>query len=258
MSKKFLGKVIAAAAFGGASLLVFTPSAALADGGYPPEGQRSGHAGRIFTKPHVVKAGDKIEVVEVCPEAQQHAWLWSRVTGKVDLTPEHRDGHPAGGGSGESGDGREGGGETAATERPSNSGDYGEYKGEDDKQETPSPPGPSAGAVPAPSPSASGRPGADHRAAGPDGWTGGGRTGFEYGTTVTVPRDAEPGSYELKGSCGEGELVVAPKGWVDGGAGGTPSGSGDNLAVAGTGMLGLAALGGLALLRRRRTDESPN
>ncbi|MFY1672931.1 hypothetical protein ACN27G_23710 [Plantactinospora sp. WMMB334] len=242
MSKKFLGKVIAGAAFGGASLLVFTPSAALADGGYHPEGQRSGSSGRIFTKPHVAKAGDKIEVVEVCPEAQQHAWLWSRVTGKVDLTPGHRDDHPTGGDSGTGGDGREGGGEPEDTDGPSNPGDYGEYRGENGEETGP----------------ASGRPGGDHRAAGPDGWTGGDRAGFEYGTTVTIPWDAEPGSYALKGSCGEGELIVAPKGWVDGGAGGTSSGNRDNLAVAGTGTLGLAALGGLALLRRRRTDESPD
>ncbi|MER7335509.1 hypothetical protein ABT339_28140, partial [Micromonospora sp. NPDC000119] len=84
MANKMLGKVVAGAALGGASLLVFTPGIAFADGHHDAEG-------KVFAKPHVVKAGDSVKLLEVCSERQEHAYVWSKVTGKVKLKPaEHR------------------------------------------------------------------------------------------------------------------------------------------------------------------------
>ncbi|MFI2709540.1 hypothetical protein ACH495_05335 [Micromonospora sp. NPDC018662] len=83
MADKMLGKIVAGAALGGASLLVFTPGMAYA-GGHDDEG-------KVIAKPHVVKAGDKVELLQICAEPQEHAYVWSKVTGKVDLHPA-RDG----------------------------------------------------------------------------------------------------------------------------------------------------------------------
>ncbi|MBE1484695.1 hypothetical protein [Plantactinospora soyae] len=392
MSKKFLGKVIAGAALGGASLLVWAPSTALADGGYHPDGYQKHDSGRVFAKPEVAKPGQEVKFIEVCSEPQQHAWLWSKVTGKVDLAPkDHKEGYEADKKAEESKGGWDDGGKKPeeSPEHAAKPGDPGshessgeEYKKEREYQEflkykeqqeyleyrrykeksapaengaprtegapsaeegAPAAPGPSAGAVPAPpSPSANGqlpqpadgyqppaggpapggvggsmaddgkayeegkqgwddgkkaeegkdgwtdkkaeegkqgwddskkaeesKPGWDEKKAeehkqgwddkkaeeGKDGWTDE-KAGYEYWAGVTIPWDAKPGTYELKGSCGEGELIITPKGWVDGGDGGATSGNSDNLAVAGVGMLGMAALGGLVLMRQRRTDES--
>ena len=379
MSKKFLGKVIAGAALGGASLLVCAPSSALADGPHYPEEYHNGDRGRILSKPHVAKPGEEIKLIEICPKQQEHAWLWSKVTGKVDLAPaEHRkDWTPREHGEGKKTDER-GYGDDAATNdekragkdskggwesgkqsedakdehakqetKPSTEGwdsdarsekttekyqedadyqeflrykEYLEYRRYKEKEApTHGDPGAadsasgnekrsdSSAAVPAPSPSPSPSPDAsrannygepaersaagtggmaDH-GAGPegytDGWSHDDKTEehrkswdkdakaddhrkdwdkdakadeFAYWTTVTIPADAKPGHYELTGSCADGELIVLPKGWVDGGDGGATSGSSDNLAVGGVGMLGVAALGGLVLMRRHRTDET--
>lgn len=58
----------------------------------------------------------------------------------------------------------------------------------------------------------------------------------------------KPGGDEDKKECD------SPKGWVDGGAAG--SSTDVTLATAGGTLLGAASLGGLVLLRRRRTDGS--
>ncbi|MET7963032.1 hypothetical protein ABZU44_21630, partial [Micromonospora zamorensis] len=79
---------------------------------------------------------------------------------------------------------------------------------------------------------------------------------FVYYGEAKVDKDAKPGRYELKGSCGEGELVVLPHGGVDGGDGGASTGTDRGLATGGAGLLGAAALGGIVLMRRRRTDGS--
>ncbi|MFE0532402.1 hypothetical protein ACFW0V_32870, partial [Micromonospora parva] len=79
---------------------------------------------------------------------------------------------------------------------------------------------------------------------------------FVYYGEATVDKHAKPGRYELKGSCGEGELVVLPHGGVDGGDGGVSTGTDRGLATGGAGLLGAAALGGIVLMRRRRTDGS--
>ncbi|MFD0822727.1 hypothetical protein ACFQ0D_31390, partial [Micromonospora zhanjiangensis] len=87
MSKKFLGKMIAGAALGGASLLVFAPGAALADGGPHHQGQE----GAIFTKPKAVKPGHEAAIYQICDDPQEHATAWSEVTGKVKLKPKKDD-----------------------------------------------------------------------------------------------------------------------------------------------------------------------
>ncbi|MGC5030399.1 hypothetical protein [Micromonospora sp. DT229] len=78
---------------------------------------------------------------------------------------------------------------------------------------------------------------------------------FVYYGEARIAEDAKPGTYKLEGSCGEGELVVLPHGGVDGGDGGLTAGTDRDMATAGAGLVGAAALGGLVLLRRRRTDE---
>ncbi|MEW2476988.1 hypothetical protein AB0875_24680 [Micromonospora gifhornensis] len=85
MAKKMLGKVVAGAALGGASLLVFAPGAAFADG-QPHENE-----GKVFAKPHAAKPGEEIKLVEICEKPQENAFVWSKVTGKVKLEPA-RDG----------------------------------------------------------------------------------------------------------------------------------------------------------------------
>ncbi|WFE46734.1 hypothetical protein [Verrucosispora sp. WMMD1129] len=89
MAKKMLGKVVAGAALGSASLLVFAPGAAYADG------QPQTEEGKVFAKPHAVKAGEEVKLVQICPEEQEHPFVWSKVTGKVKLEPA-RDGDSRG------------------------------------------------------------------------------------------------------------------------------------------------------------------
>ncbi|GIJ11125.1 hypothetical protein ACFFMR_04325 [Micromonospora andamanensis] len=86
MAKKMLGKVVAGAALGSASLLVFAPGVAYADG------QPDTDEGKVFAKPHAVKAGEEVKLVQICEEPQEHPFVWSKVTGKVKLKPaEDRD-----------------------------------------------------------------------------------------------------------------------------------------------------------------------
>ncbi|MFJ6165665.1 hypothetical protein ACIQH6_11150, partial [Micromonospora orduensis] len=88
MAKKMLGKVVAGAALGGASLLVFTPGIAFADGHHDGGKDRDG---KVYAKPHVVKAGEEVKLLEICPDRQEHAYVWSKVTGKVKLKPARDD-----------------------------------------------------------------------------------------------------------------------------------------------------------------------
>ncbi|TCB95755.1 hypothetical protein E0H26_18290 [Micromonospora zingiberis] len=83
MAKKMLGKVVAGAALGGASLLVFAPGVAFADG------QPHKDEGKVFAKPHAAKPGEEIKLVEICEQPQENAFVWSKVTGKVKLEPAH-------------------------------------------------------------------------------------------------------------------------------------------------------------------------
>ncbi|MFI7209730.1 hypothetical protein ACIBP4_07955 [Micromonospora maritima] len=104
-----------------------------------------------------------------------------------------------------------------------------------------------------------GRGGDEYNRGGDEYGRGGDEAGWEHGKDfvyygeATVSEHARPGRYELRGSCGEGELVVLPRGGVDGGDGGmATTGVDRGLATGGAGMIGAAALGGLVLLRRRR------
>ncbi|MET7835937.1 hypothetical protein ABZS44_24290 [Micromonospora sediminicola] len=389
MAKKMLGKVVAGAALGGAGLLVFTPGMAYA-GGHDE--------GKVIAKPHVVKAGDTVELFEICSEPQEHASVWSKVTGKVDLHPardgEHGDWSDKGGDWSDKGgdwsdggwdadqgpDGKDGHGRDDHGKGPEGKDDHGkgeQGKGEQGKGEH----GPGGNGMPQPPadvPQPGGQPGGmgggvaadhgdqgdwqgheeygqdaepgwekeqpgrdaadwamdEHGKDGKDGhgrdakdehgawqdgkddhgkdehsawqdgkddhgkddyakdehgkdWQSGGeygrggdeygrggdeygRGGDEYGRggdeagwehgkdfvyygEATVSEHARPGRYELRGSCGEGELVVLPRGGVDGGDGGmATTGVDRGLATGGAGMIGAAALGGLVLLRRRR------
>ncbi|MBQ1061728.1 hypothetical protein KBX43_13420 [Micromonospora sp. C41] len=429
MAKKMLGKVVAGAALGGAGLLVFTPGMAYA-GGHDE--------GKVIAKPHVVKAGDTVELLAICSEPQQHATVWSKVTGKVDLRPardgEHGDwadrggdwggdqdwgwddkgpdgkdehgkgpdgkddhgkgpdgrGEPGGDEHGPGGDGPDGngpggngpGGNGPGGNGPGGNGPGGNGPGGDGMPQPPAdqpqppagqpegqpqPGGAGAGAAVDPGDwqghdeygqdaepgwekEKPGGPDWTKDAHGPDGkeqhgkdakdehgkddrggrpddkgkdgkdehgsWQGGkndwqegkndwpgdksdwpgdksdwpgdkddwqasggawqddkgdygkdaerdyGKDGWEHGKDfvyygeATVSHDARPGRYELRGSCGEGELVVLPRGGVDGGDGGmTTTGVDRTLATGGAGMIGAAALGGLVLLRRRRAGD---
>ncbi|WP_431944340.1 hypothetical protein [Micromonospora marina] len=403
MAKKMLGKVVAGAALGGAGLLVFTPGMAYA-GGHDE--------GKVVAKPHVVKAGDTVELLAICSEPQKHATVWSKVTGKVDLHPardgEHGDradrggdwggdqdwgwgwddkgpdgkddhgkvehgkgpdgkdehgkggpdgrGEPGGDGHGPGGNGPGGdgmpqppanqpqppAGQPGGQPQPGGAGggtavDPGDWQGHDEYGQD---------AEPGWEKEQRGAPDWTRDAHGSDGkdrygkdakdeygkdakgehgsWQGGkdehgswqddkgdwqgkdehglwpddkgdhgkddwqasggawqddkddygkdaghdygkdaghdyGKDGWEHGKDfvyygeATVSHDARPGRYELRGTCGEGELVVLPRGGVDGGDGGmTSTGVDRNLATGGAGMIGAAALGGLVLLRRRR------
>ena len=419
MAKKMLGKVVAGAALGGAGLLAFTPGMAYA-GGHDE--------GKVIAKPHVVKAGDTVELLAICSEPQKHATVWSKVTGKVDLHPardgEHGDwadrggdqdwgwddkgsdgkdehgkgpdgrGEPGGDGHGPGGNGPGGngpGGNGPGGNGPGGNGPGGNGLGGDGMPQPPAnqpqPPAGQPGGQPQPGGAGAGaavdpgdwqghdeygqdaepgwekeqrgapdwtkdahgpdgkdrygkdakdehgkddrggRPddkgkdakdehgswqddkgkdgknehgswqdgkddwqgGKDDWQGGKDDWQGGkddwqasggawqddkgdygkdaegdyGKDGWEHGKDfvyygeATVSHDARPGRYELRGTCGEGELVVLPRGGVDGGDGGmTTTGVDRDLATGGAGMIGAAALGGLVLLRRRRAGGS--
>ncbi|QLQ37512.1 hypothetical protein [Micromonospora robiginosa] len=389
MAKKMLGKVVAGAALGGAGLLVFTPGMAYA-GGHDDEG-------KVIAKPHVVKAGDTVELLQICSEPQEHAYVWSKVTGKVDLHPardgEHgdradrggdwedadqgpdgkdahaddhgkgpenkgpegkgpenkgpegkddqgKDGHgpgeagmprppadgpqqggtgagaavdPAAQGAGQQApeeyaqaaepgweasdwaddehgaDGKDRHGKDGKDEhgarpedtgdqhgaRPEDKGDQHGARPEDKGGEQGARPGDKGedhGARPEAKDDEYGKDGKDEHGAewsGGNEWQGGDEYGsggdeagweqgkdFVYYGEARVSEDTHPGRYELRGSCGEGELVVLPHGGVDGGDGGmTTTGLDRGLATGGAGMIGAAALGGLVLLRRRRAGD---
>ncbi|MBO4208848.1 hypothetical protein [Micromonospora echinofusca] len=218
MAKKFLGKLVVGAALGGAALLVSAPGIALADQAPAPH-----KWGKIYTEPATVHPGQRIEIVQVCSEEQAHPKAWSKVTGEVKLHPVTHDkgepgGQPGGMPGGEHKGGRPGG-ETG-----------GEHKGGQPGGET----------------------GGEHK-----GGKGGSDTGpehkkFVYAGEAQVDRHARPGTYELKGSCAEGEVVVAPRGHVEGGDGGATTSTG--MAAGGIGLVAAAALGSMLVLRRRQAN----
>ncbi|MDG4795917.1 hypothetical protein [Micromonospora sp. WMMD1082] len=310
MANKMLGKVVAGAALGGASLLVFAPGVAFADG------QPHKDEGKVFAKPHAVKAGEEVKLVQICTEPQEQPFVWSKVTGKVKLKPADKDGDWGGDWRGDRGswgededwkDGKDGkdwkGGDRPAEAEAESSKGYGggaaadardDWKGEEHGQD-------------AEGRDWKGRDDKDNKKDKKDDWkghddkkrdwadeesTGGwserdeydsksgerewtgergwsGEKSDEYGKgdrwehkkdfvyygEARVARDAEPGTYKLEGSCGTGELVVLPRGGVDGGDGGMTTGADRGLATAGASLVGAAALGGLVLMRRRRADE---
>ncbi|MFG1775697.1 hypothetical protein ACGFIG_04610 [Micromonospora sp. NPDC049048] len=323
MANKMLGKVVAGAALGGASLLVFTPGIAFADG--------HDDGGKVYAKPHVVKAGDTVKLIEVCSERQEHAFVWSKVTGKVNLKPAEGRGDWRGGEEGsrdhdkgkdhedkgrdhdkgkdheDKGRDHDKGKDEAPKPQPSTTGEGGgaadagaegerDWKGYEHGQDAEGDRGDKDGKGDREAredkygSDESGREDRkehdkygsdeyaregreDHDKYGSDeydrkghdsgwseeesedkGWEH--KRDFVYYGEAEVSEDAKPGRYELKGSCGEGELVVLPRGGVDGGDGGLAAGTDRGLAAGGASLIGAAALGGLVLMRRRRTDES--
>ncbi len=306
MAKKMLGKVVAGAALGGASLLVFAPGVAFADG-QPHENE-----GKVFAKPHAAKPGEEIKLVEICEKPQENAFVWSKVTGKVKLQPARDGGKWDGGGwNGEDGSyehGKDGkgwhGGEDRGGDWKSGEDSGGEWKPDQDGKDwqggedrggdwkSGEEGGDWQGREDAPQAGAGGgaasdeerdwksdehgqdaeggrdrkgreddkhgeKPESDWKDRGEhgkgDGWEH--EKDFVYYGEARIAKDAKPGTYKLEGSCGEGELVVLPHGGVDGGDGGLTAGTDRSMATAGAGLVGAAALGGLVLLRRRRTDE---
>ncbi|MEU5548925.1 hypothetical protein ABZ738_04070 [Micromonospora sp. NPDC047793] len=323
MAKKMLGKVVAGAALGGASLLVFAPGVALADG-HAPEDE-----GKVFAKPHAVKPGDEVKLVQICEEAQEHPFVWSKVTGKVKLEAAHKGGDKGDQGGDrdwkqdrkdwqdnkdwqDRGDSQDGKDWQSGGEDRSEGKDSGEDRSEGkdwsgEAESAPESKGAGGGAADAADAGGKDRDwkaeehgqdaeGArDHKApsaeeehgaksekdwsseaerewSGEKDWSSEGdwsgergkddsgdrwehEKDFVYYGEARVAKDAKPGTYELKGSCGVGEIVVLPHGGVDGGDGGIATGANGGLATAGAGMVGAAALGGLVLMRRRRVDE---
>ncbi|MFB9545611.1 hypothetical protein [Micromonospora sagamiensis] len=327
MATNKLGKVVAGAALGGASLLVFTPGIAFADNG---NGHHDHHKGKVYVDPHAVQPGHDVKFIEVCADRQEHAFVWSKVTGKVKLhardhhKKEHErdargeesgnDESPNGSGSehggwngkdkdseggwngkdseseggwnghgskngkdseSESGNGWDSHGDEAGQpgmNGDSKSGGWGggdevkddakkkaeeeaaRKKAEEEAARKKAEAEAAAEEEAAAEAEANGKDkGAEEEAAAEE---KAGHKGpkFVYYGEAEIPADAEPGTYKVKGSCGEGTLVVLPTGPVDGGDGGATGGD-RGMAVSGAAMLGAAALGGIVLMRRRRADE---
>nr|MDT0658372.1 hypothetical protein [Micromonospora sp. DSM 115978] len=244
MAKKFLGRMVAGVALGGASLLISAPGMALADEHKPVDEE----VNKIFTYPEWVKAGHKVKIIEICEEAQDAPWAWTEITGEVELVPKkHGDkwyedegswGEEHGSYGEESGSwgGEENG---AAEEEGGWGGSADDAKKDDHKKDEHKKEAEEAAAA------EEGKKDKDHKK----------DEKFVYYATVKIPWDTTPGHYELVGQCAEGELKVAPKGWVHGGDGGS-AGTNTALATSGAAMLGAAALGGV-MLKRRRTDGTP-
>ena len=72
----------------------------------------------------------------------------------------------------------------------------------------------------------------------------------QYWGTAEVPWSAEPGAYDLKGSCAYGKLWVKPNGPVEAGEPGSTNAH-PGLLLGGAGALAAAGVGGLLMLRRR-------
>ncbi|WP_431977107.1 hypothetical protein [Micromonospora haikouensis] len=303
MANKMLGKVVAGAALGGASLLVFTPGIAFADGHYDGETRD----GKVYAKPHVVKPGEKVKILEICPEAQEHAAVWSEVTGKVKLHPAEEDHGYRGEEDGAWAEEKAGEEHGEAKEDEKAGEEHGKAK-EDDKakEDEKAKGGKGGGAADDSSGEWSGyehdqeaEKGYGHKSEkksekdwssedsgygkdksysedkgygedssyGEDSGYGEDKgygeekswehkKDFVYYGEAEVAEDAAPGRYELKGSCAEGELVVLPRGHVEGGDGGAAGGTDRGLATTGASMMGAAALGGIVLMRRRRANGS--
>ncbi|MGC1211030.1 MAG: hypothetical protein WA890_07155 [Micromonospora sp.] len=289
MAGKLLGKVVAGAALGGASLLVFTPATAYAAGHHDED------EGKVVAQPHAVRPGDHVKLLETCPEAHEDSFVWSKVTGKAALKPvheQHGDDHgdstdPDRAGQQEDADqqGRDGkdrqGGEEQGRDQHGRgpAGDHGTPKPPEPQPIDPATASPDAADLATEGGDMSDESDAEQ---GPDGtmrhqdqdlkdesadpdWKGQDEYGMDEGWEpmrgfvhdgeATVAADAQPGTYKVQGLCGEGELIVLPKGPVNGGDGGMTSTSTDlGMAAGGAGLLGAAALGGIVLMRRRRTN----
>ncbi|MBE1484697.1 hypothetical protein [Plantactinospora soyae] len=250
MSSNLLGKVLAGAGLGAASLLICAPGTALADDYRPGHEDNKGH---IYTEPKGVKPGHKFKIFLKCEHPVERPWVSSRITGKIWLKPvkEHdeREGRP----QAPDDNGSEDPGQPSQppqTGQPSLPPD-GEQPGqpEDGQPMLPEDGLPQDGADEQTEDGAGGQP---------QGGEGGQAAAYgdehEYWAWAKVGSKTKPGHYEAKGSCGHGTIVVLPRGWVPGGDGGASTDT--SRTVAGAGMLGAAAIGGFLMIRRRRTDGS--
>lgn len=218
MSRKLLGKVVAAAGLGAASLMICVPGAAAAEIEYP--------LNSIYAEPKGVKPGDMFKVFLRCTDAVENPFVSSLVTGKLGLKPLlETDNQPP--------------------------------VAPDGGQQPALPPGDEQSLLPdaeepllpdgeqsAPGAAEQGEAGAGGQAVAED--------AAEYWGLATVPPTLKPGHYAITGSCGKGTIVVLPKGSVQGGDGGATTDPGRT--AAGAGLLGAAAIGGFLMIRRRRTD----
>ncbi|MBF9131012.1 hypothetical protein I0C86_18905 [Plantactinospora sp. S1510] len=238
MSSKLL-KVMAGAGLGAAALLICAPGTALADDAPPGHEYNKGY---IYTEPKGVKPGHKFKILLKCEHPVQRPWVWSKITGKLWLKPVEENGgwepeHPQAPDDGQPED----------PGQPENPGQPSQPPG----QPTPPPNGGQPG-VPQDGP-----PQAETDE--PDQGGEGGQAAYgneaKYWAWAEVPWKTGPGHYAAKGACGNGRIVVLPRGSVDGGEGGASTDP--SRTAAGASLLGAAALGGFLLIRRRRTDGSP-
>ncbi|ASW56404.1 hypothetical protein [Plantactinospora sp. KBS50] len=247
MAKKFLGKVVAGAALGGAALLLGAPGIALADAAPTHDPDAHDKSGTVWVNPRVVRPGETVDIGEVCTEAQASPRAWSKLTGQLTLHEVPYD-----------------------PERAAEHARLGaQYAGTGDSDEAGPDAGPPVTASPAASPSASASGGTGGGVLADDGHGKGPRPPMEDGAAQEMSSDADPhvyvvehelsedarpGHYTVYAACGEAELIVSPDGPVNGGDGGAAVNKG--LATGGAGALAAAAITGVALLRRRRTHGS--
>ncbi|MFY1672933.1 hypothetical protein ACN27G_23720 [Plantactinospora sp. WMMB334] len=263
MGSKLLGKVMAGAGLGAASLLICAPGTALADGG-PYDWEDGGH---IYTVPKGVKAGHKFKIILKCDRPVEKPWVSSKVTGKVWLKPledgvrvpdDVQPPTPPNGGQPPL---PPNGGQPPLPpngEQPPLPPNGGQPPLPPNGEQPPLPP--DGGQPPLPDGAQPAAPdGADEGAgAQPEGGQGGQAAyGHEatYWGWAKVSYKTKPGHYSAWGACdGRGKIIVLPKGWVHGGDGGASTDQ--SRVAAGAGLLGAAALGGFLMIRRRRTDGS--
>ncbi len=307
MSTKFLSKAVAAAAFGGASLLIASPGIALA--GDVDHNRHERKDGWVYAWPGQVSPGDTVTIVEICKKPQENPWVWSEATGKLWLEPRAADADEDEDENGEND--RKGGKDRKGKHKhKGHKGDrHGDMSRGEDTEDSDR--------------GEDRKGGKKHRKFffedntfdgamsldsaieyeemavyrdGPRDWdrkdkrdkkgyqddrdrkgkkgqrddwgrkhkgedTDGKRHDkkhkkhpWAYFAEAEIPAEIEPGVYKLKGSCGEGKLIVTPVGSVDAGSGTTTTAD-TALLASGAGMVAAAVLGGSVLLRRRTADE---
>jgi hypothetical protein len=204
-------------------------------------------AAGIFTEPAVAEPGEWVRIVEVCPRLQADPWVWTAFSGRVPLiSDELRPGAAA--------PSRPGSGEPDPPSPPAALVPGPPQDPVPDPAEDPLPEL-SEGPLPLPTKERRSEPAADPSAA--DGKPG--RAQFRYVARVHVPAHVSADRYELVGTCATGTLVVADRTGADHGDDrlGTEADRrrADRLTAGGVALLGTAALGGIALMRRRSDDE---
>lgn len=270
MTRKFLARVAACAGLGAAALLICAPGAALADQ-MPPD--HAFEPGRIYTVPKGVRPGHNVKIILECDRPVEFPYAWSKITGRVWLKyrppaqpstpppvpPDQPPGSPS------QPPQQPGQPPLPPGQPPLPSGQPSQQPGQpplppgqpsDDGPSLPpdQPPLPDGGQ---PQPPSADQP-ADTPAEGAGGQAST-EDSYRYEVQIQLSDKVKPGHYELRGSCGSrGKLIVLPKGSVAGGDGGA-AGTGGNTgaALAGAGMLGVAAAvgGAMVLTRRRRAGE---